>query len=174
MIARTLATVALFSGFATAVAANTNVLPGPDTTFTPYGAVAGWNVFVNDARKTCMIERIDDAENVVQMGLTEDRGFGYLGIFTKNDIGLTEGEEPVAVLIGENLYAGTARRITSGLRDGYSGGYIVSDDPQFVEDIMQQYSMLVLPETDFAFVINLDGTMRAIEAARTCNAEQAE
>jgi hypothetical protein len=163
------ATFAALTGFASA---DTDVLPAPGTTFTPYGSVEGWNIFVNDARKTCMIEKVDAEETVVQMGLTADRGFGYLGVFTKRDIGLDEGDEPVAVLIGENVYMGSARRITGGLRDGYTGGYIISDDPQFVEDVQQQYSMMVLPETDFAFVVNLAGTKKAIEAARACNAAQ--
>lgn len=164
--AATLAVVATFAS------ATSDVLPAPGTAFTPYGSVEGWNIFVNEERKTCMIEKVDAAENVVQMGLTADRGFGYLGVFTKADIGLDEGEEGVVVLIGENIYAGSARRITSGLRDGYTGGYIVSDSPDFVDDLMQQYTMMVMPETDFAFVINLDGTMKAIEAARECNAAQ--
>lgn len=152
--------------------ANSDVLPAPGTTFSAYGSIEGWTVFVNEDRKTCMIEKVDAAENVVQMGLTVDRGFGYLGVFTKQDTPLETGEETVAVLLGENLYVGSARTLSSGLRDGYQGGYIISDDPQFVTDIMQQYEMIVLPETDLAFVVDLTGTMKAIEAARECNAAQ--
>ncbi|MEM8581229.1 MAG: hypothetical protein AAGF50_08550 [Pseudomonadota bacterium] len=155
-----------------AASANSDVIPAPNTTFTPYGKVGDWNVFVNEDRKTCMIERVDALENVLQMGLTADRGVGYLGIFTKADIGLESGTEAIAVLIGDSLYAGQVRTLTTSLRDGYAGGYILSDDPKFVEDIMQQYEMIVLPETQFAFVLSLEGTMKAIEAARECNAAQ--
>ena len=169
---RTLIVSSLFAACASLASANSDVLPAPGTVFSKYDTVEGWAIFVNEDRKTCMIERVDDNENVVQMGLTADRGFGYLGVFTKNDVGLRDGEEPVAILIGENVYVGSAQQMSSGLRDGYSGGYIISDDPQFVEDIMRQYSMMVLPETEFAFVVNLDGTMKAIEAARACNAAQ--
>jgi hypothetical protein len=172
MMIRTLTAALALATCATVAGATSDVLPAEGTTFTPYGAVEGWNIFVNDDRKTCMIEKVDAEENVVQMGLTTDRSFGYLGVFTKQDTGLSAGEEAVAVLIGENLYIGSAATLTSGLRDGYQGGYIVSNDPQFVTDIMQQYEMLVLPETEFAFAINLDGTMKAIEAARECNAAQ--
>ncbi|MDJ0857829.1 MAG: hypothetical protein QNJ03_02035 [Dinoroseobacter sp.] len=154
------------------VNANSDVIPAPNTTFTPYGKVGEWNIFVNEDRKTCMIERVDAVENVLQMGLTADRSVGYVGIFTKQDIGLESGTEAIAVLIGENLYAGQVRKLTTSLREGYAGGYILSDDPQFVDDIMRQYEMVVLPETQFAFVVSLEGTMKAIEAARECNAAQ--
>jgi hypothetical protein len=160
------------TAIATLAQADMDVLPSENTVFTPYGTVEGWNIFVNEDRKTCMIESVDANENVVQMGLTADRGVGYLGVFTKGEIGVAPGEEAVAVLIGENLYMGTARTLATSLRDGYTGGYVVSDDPQFVEDIMQQYTMVVLPESEFSFVINLDGTMKAIEAARECTAAQ--
>jgi hypothetical protein len=55
---------------------------------------------------------------------------------------------------------------------GYSGGYVLSDDPQFVTDIAQQYEMVVFPEKEYAFVVNLAGTKKAIEMARECNAKQ--
>lgn len=172
MTLRTALTAFALGCAATFASADPDVIPAPGTTFTPYGVVEGWNIFVNEDRKTCMIERVDAVENVIQMGLTSDRGVGYLGIFTKADIGLESGTEAIAVLIGENLYAGQLRKLTTSLREGYTGGYILSDDPQLVQDIMQQYEMIVLPETQFAFAVNLDGTMKAIEAARECTAAQ--
>ncbi|WP_425091533.1 hypothetical protein [Tropicimonas sp. S265A] len=172
MTFKTLLAALFITGTASVASANTDVLPSESTTFTPYGSVEGWSIFVNEDRKTCMIESVDANENVVQMGLTADRGVGYLGVFTKADIGLTSGEDPVAVLIGENLYVGTARTLTTSLRDGYTGGYVVTDDPQFVTDIMQQYTAVVLPNSEFSFAISLDGTMKAIEAARECTAAQ--
>ncbi|WP_424972911.1 hypothetical protein [Dinoroseobacter sp. S76] len=169
---RSLALAAALVCAAPLVQAQSDILPAPGTEFTAYGMVEGWSIFVNEDRKTCMIERVDAAENVVQMGLTVDRSFGYLGVFTKQETALKDGEETVAVLIGENLYVGTGRTVTSGLPDGYEGGYIISDDPQFLADIMQQYEMIVLPTTEYAFVVDLTGTMKAIEAARACNDAQ--
>jgi hypothetical protein len=142
-------------------------------TFLKYGEVEGWKVFIDQEKKSCLIEAVDEAENVVQMGLTEDRGVGYLGVFTKGETSIKRGEsETVAILIGENLYLGEAMGMRGNITKGYSGGYVVSDDPQFAEDIAQQYVMTVFPETDFAFTIDLSGTKKAIEMARTCNQEQ--
>lgn len=141
--------------------------------FEGYGSVEGWSVFVDHDKKSCLIEAIDADENVVQMGLTKDRGVGYLGVFTKADIAIEKDKkELVAVLLGENLYIGEVTGMRGNITEGYSGGYILSDDPQLVEDIAQQYAMVVFPETSFAFEINLAGTKKAIEMARECNAKQ--
>lgn len=141
--------------------------------FLKYGEVEGWKVYIDQEKKSCLIEAVDDAENVVQMGLTEDRGVGYLGVFTKGETEVKKGEtETVGILIGENIYVGEAMGMRGNITKGYSGGYVVSDDPQFAKDVAQQYTMTVFPETEFAFTIDLSGTKKAMEMARTCNEEQ--
>ena len=144
-------------------------------TFTKYGDVEGWNIYVDVERKSCIVESIDANENVVQMGLTKDRGVGYLGVFTKAETGIVRDEtDEVIILIGDNIYVGEAKGMRGNITKGYSGGYVLSDDPQFATDIAQQYEMVVFPETQDAFVINLDGTKKALEMARECNAAQLE
>jgi hypothetical protein len=142
-----------------------------DGKFENFGSVEGWNVFIDHEKKSCLIEAIDAEENVVQMGLTEDRGVGYIGVFTKAETDIKKGDtQAVAVLIGDNVYVGEATGMRGNITEGYSGGYILSDDPQLVEDVAQQYTMVVFPETTFAFEVNLAGTKKAIELARDCNA----
>lgn len=156
-----------------AIAFSTGMLSAETTKFENFGSVEGWNVFIDHEKKSCLIEAIDEAENVVQMGLTKDRGVGYLGVFTKAETSIEKGDkELVAVLLGDNLYVGEVTGMRGNITEGYSGGYILSDDPQLVEDIAQQYTMVVFPETSFAFEINLAGTKKAIEMARECNAQQ--
>lgn len=142
-------------------------------TFQKYGDVEGWNVYVDVEKKSCLIEAVDAAENVVQMGLTKDRGVGYLGVFTKGETNIKkDSTEAVAILIGENLYIGEVTGMRGNITKGYSGGYVLSDSPQFAEDIAQQYEMVVFPETEYAFVVDLTGTKKAIEMARGCNDKQ--
>lgn len=142
-------------------------------TFLKYGEVEDWKVFIDQEKKSCLIETVDSEENVVQMGLTKDRGVGYLGVFTKGETNIKSGEtETVAILIGENLYVGEAMGMRGNITKGYSGGYILSDDPQFAKDVAQQYVMTVFPETDFAFTVDLAGTKKAMEMARECNTKQ--
>ncbi|MFC3613209.1 hypothetical protein ACFORG_05500 [Lutimaribacter marinistellae] len=158
--------------FATSAVASDNVLPSADTQFTKWGEESGWTIYVDPDRKACLIEAVDKMRNVVQMGLTADHGLGYMGIFTQADIELESGEENIAVLLGETLYFGTVSRKTKHLPEGYKGGYFLTDDPEFVEQVRKQYVMTVFPEKEYAFSVNLDGTFKAIEAARKCNEEQ--
>ncbi|MCV6585392.1 MAG: hypothetical protein OIF47_07640 [Marinibacterium sp.] len=157
---------------ASAAFASDAVLPSQDSVFEKWGDAEGWTVFVDTTRKSCLIERTDDNANVVQMGLTADHSLGYLGVFTKADIDLKGSNEQIIVALGDNIYAGEAHKKTKHLADGYKGGYLLTDSPEFVEDVMKQHVMIVFPEKEFAFAINLDGTFKAIEAATKCNEEQ--
>jgi len=142
-------------------------------TFLKYGEVEGWKVFIDQEKKSCLIEAVDAAENVVQMGLTRDRGVGYLGVFTKGETTIKkDAKEGVAILIGDNIYVGEATGMRGNITKGYSGGYVLSDDPQFAKDIAQQYQMIVFPEKDYSFIIDLTGTKKAMEMARQCNEKQ--
>ncbi len=139
--------------------------------FENYGEVEGWNVFKDIEKKSCLIEKSDDVGNVVQMGLLADRSIGYLGVFTKGEVKLKAGDKKaVAVLLGDNLYFGEARGMRGNETEGLNGGYILTDSPEFVEDIAKQYTMTVFPEEAYAFVMDLTGTYKAIEMARKCNA----
>jgi hypothetical protein len=141
--------------------------------FVKYGEVEGWNVYLDQDKKSCLIEAIDAAENVVQMGLTKDKGVAYIGVFVKGETKVRKGEtEAVAVALGDNVYIGEATGMRGNITKGYSGGYVLTDDPQVVEDVAQQYEMVVFPEKEHAFVVDLTGTKKAIEMARECNAEQ--
>lgn len=142
-------------------------------TFERYGEVEGWKVFVDKDKKSCLIEAVDDAANVVQMGLTEDRSVGYVGVFTKAKTDIKRGDkEAVAILLGDNLYVGEATGMKGNITKGYSGGYVVSDDPQFADDLAKQKVMAVFPEKSFGFTVDLTGTYKAMEMARECNEKQ--
>ncbi len=147
--------------------------PALADTFTLYGEAEGWNVFVDHEKQSCLIEKKDDLDNVVQMGLTEDHSVAYVGVFTTADTKIKRGaKEAVAILLGDNLYLGEATGMRGNITKGYTGGYVLSDDPQFITDIAQQYVMIVFPEKDYTFGVDLTGTKKAIDMARACNAEQ--
>ncbi|MEP4430587.1 MAG: hypothetical protein ABJ349_00180, partial [Hyphomicrobiales bacterium] len=81
-------------------------------------------------------------------------------------------KEGVAILLGENVYLGEVTGMRGNITKGYSGGYVLSDSPEFVKDVEQQYEMVVFPETEYAFIVDLTGTKKAIELARECNIKQ--
>ncbi len=149
--------------------ASDDVLPSSDSTFRAWGEESGWNILVDEGRNACLIERLDEFGNVTQMGLTKDHEFGYFGVFTKN----TEirNKEDIVLSLGGNLYSAKARGKTKNLSDGYVGGYFLTNNPAFVEDVMKQREMLIFPEETYSWVVGLGGSMKAIEAARKCNME---
>ena len=140
--------------------------------FAFYEEVEGWNIFKDNEKLSCFIEQSDELGYVVQMGLTQQRDIGYVGIFTNRDINIKKGEEKeIGIIIGDHVYLGKSTGMRGNITKGYVGGYVLSDDPQFVQDIKQQEEMVVFPETDYVFSINLHGTKKAIEAAAKCNAD---
>jgi len=147
------------------------ILPSADSVFTKWGEESGWTIYADRTRNSCLIERVDEFENVVQMGVTEITSIGYMGVFTKSDIELEDGVDPVAVAFDDEIFVGTAQTLTDHLPEGYKGGYIVTDDPEFVDLVRRKYEMVVFPNQDYALIINLDGSLKAIDAARDCFAE---
>ena len=161
-------TVAVFAAHA---ALADDVLPSADSTFTKYGEESGWTIFVDDTKHSCLIERVDENTNVVQMGLTKDAKFGYLGIFSQT-AALKDRTEPILLSLDGHEYTAEAKMKTKNLADGYVGGYFLADNQQFVDDVMNKMEMTVYPKDDYAFKVSLEGTKAAIEAAMKCNAEQ--
>ncbi len=47
----------------------------------------------------------------------------------------------------------------------------MKNNPAFVDDVMNQTEMFVFPEKNYTFIVKLDGTKKAIEAAKKCNME---
>jgi hypothetical protein len=146
-----------------------NPVPKASDKLVRYGDVGDWTVYANKTRGDCLIVR-EFGQSSVQMGVTAaDREVGYLGVFTKEDIGLHNGTRTeVSVNIGGNIYSGVATSIQGELKGGYSGGYILTDDPKFKRDVAKKYEMIVFPETKAAFVVDLKGTYKAMTLGRKC------
>ena len=144
-------------------------LPKASDVLVRYGDdVEGWTVYENQTRGDCLIVR-SDGPSSVQMGVTANEEIGYLGVFTKEDIGLQDGtKSEIFVSIGGHLYGGVATSTSGELKDGYSGGYILTDNPDFKRDVAKKYEMIVFPETKGAFVVDLKGTYKAMAVGRKC------
>ena len=146
-----------------------NPLPKSTDKLVKYGEVEGWTIYDNETRGHCLIVS-NDENGAVQMGVTEDSvAVGYLGVFTHHDIGLKDGtKSKIFVSIDGNIYSGVSTSVSSHLKDGYSGGYILTDNPEFKRDIAKKYKMIVFPETAGALVVDLKGTYKAMAMAREC------
>jgi len=163
------ASAAAISCATAAWAQDQNPLPKASDVLVRYGDdVEGWTVYANQTRGDCLIVH-SFGPGSVQMGVTENEEVGYLGVFTKEDIGLQNGtKSEIFVSLGGHLYAGVATSTSGELKGGYSGGYILTDDPNFKRDVAKKYEMVVFPETKGAFVVDLKGTYKAMAMGRKC------
>lgn len=153
------------------VSAQQDPLPKASDMLVKYGDVEGWTVYANKTRGDCLIVG-SFGEGSVQMGVLADQSVGYLGVFTKVDIGIKNGAGEIFVDIGGKLYEGVATTTAGHLKNGYSGGYILSDNPEFKRDIAKKYNMIVFPQTQGAFIVDLTGTFKAMALGRKCLTEQ--
>lgn len=164
------ASVALFSS--TMAYADDNPLPKANEEIAKYGEVEGWTVFSNKTRKNCYISRVFGS-GAVQMGVTSDPNIGYLGVFTKEKIGIKNGKESgIFVSIGGTLYGGVATGLKGDVQGGYQGGYILTDSADFKTAVAKQYEMIVFPQTKGAFTVDLTGTYKAMQMGRECYKKQ--
>jgi hypothetical protein len=145
-----------------------NPLPDASDVLVKYAEVGGWTVYANQTRGDCLIVK-SFGPGSVQMGVTANQDVGYLGVFTKEDIGLQNGtESKIFISIDGNLYGGVSTSTSGELTRGYSGGYIFTNDPNFKRDVAKKYKMIVFPETKGAFVVDLKGTYKAMATGRKC------
>ena len=173
-LVRLIAATSVAVSCATAVCAQQqNPLPLATDNLVRFGPdIEGWTVYANKTRGDCLIVS-SFGPGSVQMGVEPaDHAIGYLGVFTTLDIGIQNGAKEIFVEIGGNLYAGVVTTTEGQLKGGYSGGYILTDDPGFKRAVAKQYTMTVFPQTAGAFVVDLTGTYKAMAAGRKCLAEQ--
>ncbi|WP_429813723.1 hypothetical protein [Ensifer sp. B1-9] len=167
-----IAATAVAVSFATAVCAQQSPLPLASDTLIRYGDdIEGWTVYANKTRGDCLIVS-SFGPGSVQMGVAADQSVGYLGVFTQVDIGVQNGLKEIFVDIDGHLYNGVVTTTNGQLKGGYSGGYILTDNPDFKRDVAKKYTMTVFPQTAGAFVVDLRGTYKAMAAGRKCLAEQ--
>lgn len=154
-------------------AASAEVLsPGGDT-FTQVAQEGPWTVYADAEKKSCLIEGMDPAGNVVQMGLTADHSLGYVGVFTPVDLGLgAGGDKAITIEVNGNVYSGEIKQREHGLASGYQGGYFLANNPQFAEDMRAGKSMMAFAtDTGNGVEIDLTGSRKAIDAAAACTQE---
>ena len=153
--------------------------------FEPKGAAGGWSVFYNAATGGCFIEKAQ-GPLVVQLGteagmlgLGADaageggENFGFIAVYTDNPEAEIEHGAiwPVVIEIDGDVFAGEAKGVVRG---DVRGGYIVSSDPTFAEDIARGDVMNVVTPAGAVVEIDLTGTMAAIEALTECQMEASE
>lgn len=137
-----------------------------------YAKDGDWTIYQDASRNTCLAERVGDDGTVMQMGIMPNETEGYVGVFTTADIDVAP-KQPIEILVDGALFTGEARGLVSlGLAKQYTGGYVVSNSPAFVDAIANGRELIAFPNKSAAFVVDLTGTKRAISAIRECHQAQ--
>ncbi|MDV7142137.1 hypothetical protein R3X27_05520 [Tropicimonas sp. TH_r6] len=105
-----------------------------------------------------------------RLGAGEDEQFGFLAVYT-TDLGpqVVDGElkDVVLEVDGESFVYSR----TGVVREGYVGGYVVSNDVIFGQSFSDKHTMLINPGHPGSVAIDLTGTMKAMDATRACQME---
>jgi hypothetical protein len=166
----TLCAAIFLAATTTASLASDSPIPKSSDSFSEFSTVEGWTIYADATTRTCLAERTDDMGNAMQMGVTSDHDYAYIGIFTLADIDV-ENEGDIAIAVDGRIFVGQTTGIKSGkLKGDYSGGYVLTNNPDMVTAIAEGRELIAFPDRPVAFVIDLTGTKRAIEEARKCNA----
>lgn len=183
-----------FIAVASVANAQSGVVSNAGSDFSVHGKFDNWTIYADNNRKTCLAESVDANGTVVQMGLTADRELGYFGVFTQADLAmdtggdnsgmgkpdsLAKGEDPdgggvnsapLTITVNGNVYKGDGKALTAPLSGGYHGGYIPTNNPQFVSDIENGQTMIAFSDIGDGIAVDLTGTKKAIEEIKTCTA----
>ncbi|WP_127113950.1 hypothetical protein [Shimia sediminis] len=147
-------------------AADESILPTAGDTIETYWSAKWWTVFKNTTRQSCFIEWRGET-SAVQAGLTKAQDAGYLGAFLK-DVEFPEGEREVAIVLNGNLYVGNATTVSQSLSGGFTGAYIVVNNPRFITDLEEAREFVAFQDTPNTVTVSLKTPRNAIERARIC------
>jgi hypothetical protein len=164
---------AITLAFTTPLAAATatdDVLPTKGDEIAKYRDAGAWTIRKNMTRGSCFASYKAESGAIVQFGFTKDESAGYLGLFGKN-AAIVPGEQDVAFIANGNLYSGAATGVGASIEDGYTGGYVLVNNIEFVKDIEAGEELVVFPETPQTYVVDMSGASTAVYEVRKCTTE---
>lgn len=131
--------------------------------------VKGWNIFEDDGKLVCVMDRVGNKGYLVRMG-EEKQGsdFGYIAVYTKDkpvNICGNVTREVVFDIDGQR-FTGTS---VGEHRGDWVGAELRSNNPNLGERLAKRYVMTLAPDSDNSIKISLDGTFNAMAATRECN-----
>ncbi|HEY9039561.1 MAG TPA: hypothetical protein VIN05_11560 [Roseovarius sp.] len=151
-------------------AAAQDILPTRGDEISEFRKAGAWHVRKNETRGLCFASYKSESGAIVQFGFAEDETAGYLGLFSQQAPDVPPTQE-IAVLVNDNLYVGEATGMGPSIEDGYAGGYILVNNPEFVKDIEIGKELIAFPETPDAYIVDMSGASNALYEVRKCTNE---
>ena len=151
-------------------AATDDVLPSAGDDISKFRDAGAWVIHKNATRGSCFAayESADGA--VVQFGFTKAEDFGYLGLFSKT-AEPADGINDIAFLANGHPYVGKSVGAGQNLNDGYKGGYVLINNPNFVKDIEIGQELVAFPDSPMTYIVDMRGAKNALYEVRKCTAE---
>ena len=144
------------------------VLPASSDEAEKYRNAGDWTVYKNLTQSSCFAVRAGDT-TAVQLGLTKDKQYGYIGVFVKG-AEVSDEEQAVAIVVNDNIYVGEVGPATH-LTDGYQGGYVLANNKDLRLDMERADEMVAFPESVNKVTVDLAKSRAAIYEARKCTDE---
>jgi len=164
------ALIAVSMAFAAPLMAAEDVLPSSTDEISIDRKAGAWVIFKNETRKSCFASYKSENGYVVQFGFTKDETNGYLGLFSQ-DAKVEEGTRDITVIANGNVYFGESTGVAVNLSDGYEGGYILVNNPNFVKDIEKGKQLVAFPDSPNTYIIDMKGAKNAVYEVRKCTTE---
>ena len=133
-----------------------------------FGQEAGWNIINSEALGGCLMEQTQDSGIQVQFGINGKRELGYVALFAREDLGLPDGETRISNFnIDGALFEGEGQTVVT---DGFEGGFLYFNNPNFINDIINGQEMVITTEAGTEVTVDLTGTKAAGDAVLACEA----
>jgi hypothetical protein len=149
-------------------------LPQETEAFKEWGRSAGWVIYVDNEKSTCLMQKTYEGGHVIQIGMAKDES-AYLGAFAKipEDLRGRKQTQEVTLVVGEE--AKISEKIKRGQREAnseYTGAYVeAASVDYFVQNPMAKQEFFYEGQT-FPLEYSLDGVGEASAELSKCEAEQ--
>ncbi len=149
-------------------------------TYDLYHSNPSWNVFHNTATNGCFMERVTDNGFVLQIGSLQSMLAGegttvgaYMGVYAPGERPEGTTDANLAIKLGPHVYSAKSHSVE---RDGYWGGYFVSEgDQDLAFDVKNRKTMEILSSNNLLVKIDLTATAfnlnQAIAETEECQAK---
>lgn len=136
-----------------------------------WGDADAWAILINpDVGDGCYMEHTFDDGTLVQVGLIPDKNGGFFAAYNAAWSKLKDGTVGnVRFDFGKSLFGG---EYVGATKDGLHGGYAFFDNPEFIKEFAKRNAVSVKGDAGNSLDLSLKGTTKAINAIRSCDAEQ--
>lgn len=138
-----------------------------------WGQSGAWKILIDTSGGGgCYMENVLEDQTLVQFGIAPDRNGGFFAAYNANWTHLDDGHVGRLLFdFGPSLFGG---EYIGTRQHGLPGGYAFFNNPEFVKEFGKRNEVSVTDETGGTLDFKLTGTMKAINAVRNCDAEQAQ